>query len=128
MRWSVGSLFNKSTSLLSLFSHFNRARILPYYLCCNLCPIPFQCACDCDREQVSVPVLLSLSPHQTLTRSPSSMAGDGVAPAVPEKDKSSKSSSLLPSLRLQSLDELLVGAVLKAGPTGTSGTRPGGVG
>ncbi|GAA5965801.1 hypothetical protein JCM8115_003008 [Rhodotorula mucilaginosa] len=46
------------------------------------------------------------------------MAGDGVAPAVPEKDKSK--SSLLPSLRLQSLDELLVGAVLKAGPTGTS--------
>ena len=48
-----------------------------------------------------------------------------MAPAVPEKDKSSKS-SLLPSLRLQSLDELLVGAVLKAGPTGTSGKPPGG--
>lgn len=47
-----------------------------------------------------------------------------MAPAVPEKDKSK--SSLLPSLRLQSLDELLVGAVLKAGPTGTSGTPPGG--
>lgn len=46
-----------------------------------------------------------------------------MAPAVPEKDKSSKT-SLLPSLRLQSLDELLVGAVLKAGPTGTSGTPP----
>ena len=52
------------------------------------------------------------------------MAGDGVAPAVPEKDKSK--SSLLPSLRLQSLDELLVGAVLKAGPTGTSGTSGAG--
>lgn len=44
------------------------------------------------------------------------------APAVPDKDSKS-SSSLLPSLRLQSLDELLVGAVLKAGPTGTSGTH-----
>ncbi|GAA5984917.1 hypothetical protein JCM10908_002450 [Rhodotorula pacifica] len=43
---------------------------------------------------------------------------DGPPPPIP--DKESKSSSLLPSLRLQSLDELLVGAVLKAGPTGTS--------
>ncbi|GAA5873628.1 hypothetical protein JCM3774_004995 [Rhodotorula dairenensis] len=56
-----------------------------------------------------------------------STGGEG-APAVPAKEgpvavkdgKDAAKGSLLASLRLQSLDELLVGAVLKAGSTGTS--------
>lgn len=81
------------------------------------------------------------SERRPRAHTPAMASVDG-APAVPDKDgaspgasaspsgsKDAKQGSLLASLRLQSLDELLVGAVLKAGPTGTSGQasmpRPG---